>query len=1081
MGPAPRPTAAKTSSPAGPACPAFSAVPAPLPSAVGAALPPVPVLGPVFGGGSVPSVLPLPSAVPRAAAVATCAPAATTTAAILNGPQMVTAASAIAAVARPMHPVLATPCVDAGQPPVSAAVVPSSQPSTVPAATATVPLSTPGATTVNASMIPAVDNPMETLFRPRVSSLPSAELAATTNTTASASEMVTTAANAIAMGTVDPAVHPMQPMPTTPLVVSSLPSAESVAAASMSAAANNTAAAAPASDMATPVANAIMMPAVATTAHPMQPVLDPSPGADAAQPPVLALSEPPLVAPVVSSHAIAPVVSSQPSVRPSAEPVAAALNAATACTPAITASAHAVMMPAVATAAAHPMQPVLPCRGAGADQPPVLALPEPPAGTPVLSSQPSAEPVAAACPAATAHTAANALMMPAVATTAHPGQPMLPCPAAGADQPPVLALPEPPAVTPVLSSQPSAEPVAAACPEATAHTAANAVMMPAVATAAHPGQPVLPCPAAGADQLSVLALPEPPVVAPVLSSQPSAEPVAAALPPAESPAMSSQPTAEPVAAACPAATAHTAANPASAHAVMMPTVAAVTRLMQPPLATPVADAALPPVSALPEPPAVGATVAHLAPSASPPPVSSLPGPATAAPGTVVLAPAANPEPSTNAFPLVAAALPKPVGDSVGPGVAKVSDDLASVTALGWKCETGINVKFGPHGQVEFEESLWWDGARPGYVFKKDHHGLGYYIDTVPASQAAWECHLHEMGWSSGPQLKSDPRTGEPPSGPKTGEPPSGPKTGEPPSSPQTGEPPSGPQTGEPPSGPQSILRKPPAAALEIQEPPYSRNAAAKLIERVKRNAKRMSQLDADVQALINSDKDDDRKRLLDLVVGARGNMDQVQTSFEFESNEVDSDLTNMVPVTEKELERMYGEKTAEVKEHKERMGLCKDDPNLPGGKVYQVFRDQVTTGTKITASASSSSSSERPPAAREPPSTLISGLNKKGMDGPTDKRKVSFVDNTKGDGKADDNKGDAEKGDAGGDEKPNAEKEPKQKKPKTVKVTPTTALDRGNDLLTRILDKKKTAESHKTDLYHRLSDLTHKKINEDQP
>ncbi|CAE7269696.1 unnamed protein product [Symbiodinium sp. CCMP2592] len=764
----------------------------------------------------------------------------------------------------------------------------------------------------------------------------------------------------------------------------------------------------------------------------MQPVLDPSPGADAAQPPVLALSEPPLVAPVVSSHAIAPVVSSQPSVRPSAEPVAAALNAATACAPAITASAHAVMMPAVATAA-HPMQPVLPCRGAGADQPPVLALPEPPAGTPVLSSQPSAEPVAAACPAATAHTAANALMMPAVATAAHPGQPMLPCPAAGADQPPVLALPEPPAVTPVLSSQPSAEPVAAACPAATAHTAANAVMMPAVATAAHPGQPVLPCPAAGADQLSVLALPEPPVVAPVLSSQPSAEPVAAALPPADSPAMSSQPTAEPVAAACPAATAHTAANPASAHAVMMPTVAAVTHLMQPPLATPVADAALPPVSALPEPPAVGATVAHLAPSASPPPVSSLPGPATAAPGTVVLAPAANPEPSTNAFPLVAAALPKPVGDSVGPGVAKVSDDLASVTALKWKCETGINVKY----------------------------GLGYYIDTVPASQAAWECHLHEMGWSSGPQLKSDPRTGEPPSGPKTGEPPSGPKTGEPPSSPQTREPPSGPQTGEPPSGPQSIPRKPPAAALEIQEPPYSRNAAAKLIEGVKRNAKRMSQLDADVQALINSDKDDDRKRLLDLVVGARGNMDQVQTSFEFESNEVDSDLTNMVPVTEKELERMYGEKTAEVKEHKERMGLCKDDPNLPGGKVYQVFRDQVTTGTKITACASSSSSSERPPAAREPPSTLISGLNKKGMDGPTDKRKVSFVDNTKGDGKADDNKGDAEKGDAGDSDYGSG---------------PGT-LSFAGDLVTELTKFSSIWE----DLYHRLSDLTHKKINEDQP
>ena len=40
--------------------------------------------------------------------------------------------------------------------------------------------------------------------------------------------------------------------------------------------------------------------------------------------------------------------------------------------------------------------------------------------------------------------------------------------------------------------------------------------------------------------------------------------------------------------------------------------------------------------------------------------------------------------------------------------------------------------------------------------------------------------------------------------------------------------------------------------------------------------------------------------------------------------------------------------------------------------------------------------------------------------------------------------------------------EPKGKKPKAVKMTPTTALDRGQDLLSRILDKKKTAESHKT-------------------
>ena len=129
------------------------------------------------------------------------------------------------------------------------------------------------------------------------------------------------------------------------------------------------------------------------------------------------------------------------------------------------------------------------------------------------------------------------------------------------------------------------------------------------------------------------------------------------------------------------------------------------------------------------------------------------------------------------------------------------------------------------------------------------------------------------------------------------------------------------------------------------EPPYSRNAAAKLIERVKKNRSRMNNLNADLQTLINSDKDDDRKRLLDLVVGARGDIAAVQVSFEFESSEIDSDLTNMVPVTEKELEQMYGDKAPEVMAHKERMGLAKDDPNLPGSKVYQVFRDQVTTGT----------------------------------------------------------------------------------------------------------------------------------------
>ena len=84
-----------------------------------------------------------------------------------------------------------------------------------------------------------------------------------------------------------------------------------------------------------------------------------------------------------------------------------------------------------------------------------------------------------------------------------------------------------------------------------------------------------------------------------------------------------------------------------------------------------------------------------------------------------------------------------------------------------------------------------------------------------------------------------------------------------------------------------------------------------------------------------------------MVVDSSGNLDRMEASLvhQLEDNQVSKEMTQVEPVTEEELKKIYGAQTAEVMAHKIRCGETRDDPNLPGGKVYLMAKEKTQVGS----------------------------------------------------------------------------------------------------------------------------------------
>eukprot|EP00405_Crypthecodinium_cohnii_P005748 CAMPEP_0194774510 /NCGR_PEP_ID=MMETSP0323_2-20130528/57845_1 /TAXON_ID=2866 ORGANISM="Crypthecodinium cohnii, Strain Seligo" /NCGR_SAMPLE_ID=MMETSP0323_2 /ASSEMBLY_ACC=CAM_ASM_000346 /LENGTH=78 /DNA_ID=CAMNT_0039710077 /DNA_START=97 /DNA_END=333 /DNA_ORIENTATION=- len=67
-------------------------------------------------------------------------------------------------------------------------------------------------------------------------------------------------------------------------------------------------------------------------------------------------------------------------------------------------------------------------------------------------------------------------------------------------------------------------------------------------------------------------------------------------------------------------------------------------------------------------------------------------------------------------------------------VGAVLASLATAGGLYWYAEPRLTAMFAPpkpakvYTQEEFSAAPAWEGSRPGWVFKKDQLGLGYYVD-----------------------------------------------------------------------------------------------------------------------------------------------------------------------------------------------------------------------------------------------------------------------------------------------------------------------------------------------------------------
>ena len=276
--------------------------------------------------------------------------------------------------------------------------------------------------------------------------------------------------------------------------------------------------------------------------------------------------------------------------------------------------------------------------------------------------------------------------------------------------------------------------------------------------------------------------------------------------------------------------------------------------------------------------------------------------------------------------------------------------------LGWKVGTGaLQLKFDRKGRVDWTESLFWDGPKDGYYFSTGEHGVGYYMDKAFVSSPTWQgkrAHkifttrdgqtgyyfddhvevdsseflaMQSLGWLKSPAPEKEEQS-QPAAVNK------------------------GLQVGVAAAKKAQQFELPVAKPVTTPAVEYGHRACWGLVNRLRKNPTRLAKQSEELQQLIviSARNEADKKKLYGIIAGCNGVLKDINVKVKepFETCDVENEKTETVPVTELELQAMYGEQTESVKRHKEAMGECKDDPNLPGAKIYLLAREKVEAGTE---------------------------------------------------------------------------------------------------------------------------------------
>ena len=125
----------------------------------------------------------------------------------------------------------------------------------------------------------------------------------------------------------------------------------------------------------------------------------------------------------------------------------------------------------------------------------------------------------------------------------------------------------------------------------------------------------------------------------------------------------------------------------------------------------------------------------------------------------------------------------------------------------------------------------------------------------------------------------------------------------------------------------------PAPAL-LQEPDYTRRAAANFLARLSQSGERLKTLPPKLQdALKNPDR---KAEMIQLIHSAAGDLGQIVARFQKEQFVASRTRDNMAltPLTRLQLEQIYGPETDKVIEEKVQKGLTVKDENFSGGLLY---------------------------------------------------------------------------------------------------------------------------------------------------
>ena len=270
-------------------------------------------------------------------------------------------------------------------------------------------------------------------------------------------------------------------------------------------------------------------------------------------------------------------------------------------------------------------------------------------------------------------------------------------------------------------------------------------------------------------------------------------------------------------------------------------------------------------------------------------------------------------------------------------------------------EGALQLKLDRKGRIEWTESLFWDGPKDGYYFSTGEHGVGYYMDKAFVSSPTWQgkrAHkifttrdgqtgyyfddpvevdsseflaMQSLGWLKSPAPAKEEQ-------------------------PQPAAVNKGLQVGMAAAKKTHQFELPVAKPVTTPAVEYGHRACWGLVNRLRKNPTRLAEQSEELQQLIvtSATNEADKKKLYGIIAGRNGNLKDINVKVKesFEVCDIENEKTETVPVTELELHAMYGEQTESVKRHKEAMGECKDDPNLPGAKIYLLAREKVEAGSE---------------------------------------------------------------------------------------------------------------------------------------